>query len=58
MSAFRVILSPQSRIHLENIYLYIASEASATIARNYVDTIVGKCESLADFPHVGQNETI
>lgn len=51
--AFRVIYSREAQSHLIAIDRYIAREASPRIAHRFVDGLVARCDSLAEFPFRG-----
>ena len=47
---FRVIFSPEAEEQLADLYRYIASAASHSIAERYVNAIITYCETLETFP--------
>ena len=50
MKRFRVVLSPELLIQLEELRRYIAEDRSPQIANGYIDRIVAKCATLATAP--------
>ncbi len=50
---FRVVFTPESEDHLDELYRYIADAATPEIAAGYVDAIIAYCEGLSEFPHRG-----
>ncbi len=53
MRTYPVEFTPEFREQIENLYDYIAEEASPDIAERYTGAIVSYCESLCTFPHRG-----
>jgi len=53
LTRYRINYSPEAEAQLDALHDYIAIEASPEIAKNYLGSIMGKCESLADFPSRG-----
>ncbi len=53
MTDYRVVFAPEANKQLIALYDYIAEAASAAIAESYTDGVVDYCESLAQFPHRG-----
>jgi toxin ParE1/3/4 len=49
----RVVLSPRAEAQLDALSDYLAAEASPDIAARYIEAIVERCASLAQFPHRG-----
>ena len=50
---YEVALTPDAEDQLNEIEEFIAYEASPAIAARYVEAILGRCESLAEFPRRG-----
>ena len=50
---FRVVFTPESEGHLDELYRYIAEAATPEVAAGYVDAIIAYCEGLSEFPHRG-----
>ena len=50
---YRVTYEPEAREQLNQLYDYIATEASPGIAKGFTDAIVERCERLARFPSRG-----
>jgi toxin ParE1/3/4 len=50
---YAVVFAPEADDQLEELYLYIAAQASANTAARYTAAIVSYCESLSTFPHRG-----
>lgn len=50
---FRVVFTPESGDHLDELYRYIADAATPDVAAGYVDAIIAHCEGLSEFPHRG-----
>ncbi len=50
---FRVVFTPESEGHLDQLYRYIADAATPDVAAGYVDAIIAHCEGLSAFPHRG-----
>ena len=46
-------LSPRAKAQLGSLFLYIARNASSAIAARFVDAVLEKIDSLADFPDRG-----
>ena len=46
-------LSPRAKAQLDSLFLYIARNASSAIAARFVDAVLEKIDSLADFPDRG-----
>jgi plasmid stabilization system protein ParE len=51
--AYAVVFAPEADDQLEDLYLYIAAQASPNTAERYTAAIVSYCESLSTFPHRG-----
>jgi len=49
----RLVLAPEAREQLDDLYDYIAGEASPAAARQFTDAIVDRLDLLRDFPNVG-----
>jgi toxin ParE1/3/4 len=50
MSDYLVVFAPEAEEQLVELYLYIAEEASATVAQGYTEAIVDECLRLNHFP--------
>ena len=50
---FRVVFTPESEDHIDELYRYIADAATPTVAAGYVEALIAYCEGLAVFPHRG-----
>lgn len=50
---YQFALTPDAQDQLNEIEEFIAREASSAIATRYVEAILGRCESLVDFPRRG-----
>ena len=50
---FRVVFTPESEDHLDELYRYIAGAATPDIAAGYADAIIAYCEGLSEYPHRG-----
>ncbi|QTH22472.1 type II toxin-antitoxin system RelE/ParE family toxin [Rhizorhabdus wittichii] len=48
-----IIVTPEARGHLDDIYDYIAAAASPEIARRFTDGILHHIGKLTDFPNRG-----
>ncbi len=48
-----IVVSPEARAQLDNLYDYIAEAASAATAFRFTNAILDQLESLRDFPNVG-----
>jgi plasmid stabilization system protein ParE len=46
----RVVITPEALDQIASLYKYIAVAASPAIALDYIEAIVGYCESLSLFP--------
>ena len=53
MPSYTVVFAPEADDQLEELYLYIAAQASPAIAERYTSAIVETCESLSTFPGRG-----
>lgn len=53
MKRYRVILTRNAEVQLDEIETYITAEASRPIARRFVDGIIAKCDALEYFPSRG-----
>ncbi len=51
--AYTVVFAPEAEDQLEELYLYIANQASSTVAERYTGAVVSCCEGLSLFPHRG-----
>jgi plasmid stabilization system protein ParE len=51
--AYTVVFAPEAEDQLEELYLYIADQASSTVAERYTGAVVSCCEGLGLFPHRG-----
>jgi plasmid stabilization system protein ParE len=49
----QIVVSPEARAHLDDLYSYIAAAASPLTALRFIDAILDRCETLKDFPNVG-----
>ena len=47
---YRVIFAPEAEGQLDELYHYIAGQATASIAEQYVGRIIDYCEGLATYP--------
>lgn len=47
---YRVIFAPEAEGQLDELYRYIAGQATASIAEQYVDRVIDYCEGLATHP--------
>ena len=50
---YRVIFSPEARRHLDDLFDWIAREASLEVASRYIERIIGFCEGITNFPRRG-----
>jgi toxin ParE1/3/4 len=48
-----IVVSPEAEAQLDDLYDYIAEAASPTTASRFLGAIVGRLESLGEFPMVG-----
>jgi toxin ParE1/3/4 len=48
------VLSSQANFDLEEIFVYIAQRSNISIADQIIDSIVGSCQLLVDFPEMGR----
>lgn len=46
----RVVFAPEAEDQLDELYRYIARQATAEIAARYVDHVIDYCEGLAVYP--------
>jgi toxin ParE1/3/4 len=53
VASYTVEFSLKAARQLENLYGYIAAEASPLVAKRYTDSIVDYCEGMQTFPHRG-----
>ncbi len=51
--SYRVIFSPEAEEQLVVLYIYIAAKNSPSVAKIYIDAIVGYCEGMCNSPHRG-----
>jgi plasmid stabilization system protein ParE len=51
--AYRIVVTPEARDHLDAIYDYIAEVASADIALRFTDGIFDQLSPLSDYPRIG-----
>lgn len=51
--SYDVVFAPEAADQLDELYVYIAAQASPTTAERYTGAIVSYCESLSTFPHRG-----
>lgn len=51
--SYRIVLTPEAEAQLDELYEYIAREASLAIATRYIDAVVERIEGLTNFPHRG-----
>ena len=49
MQKYAVVFAPSAEEQLDQLYLYIESEAGGGRAESYIDRIVGRCRSLQTF---------
>jgi toxin ParE1/3/4 len=49
----RIVLSPEARAHLDDLYDYIADAASPATALRFTDALIDQLEVLRDFPNLG-----
>jgi toxin ParE1/3/4 len=49
----RLVVTPEAKAQLTNLYEYLAREASLEIATRYIDAIMVRIAGLTDFPHRG-----
>ncbi|MFL6856319.1 MAG: type II toxin-antitoxin system RelE/ParE family toxin [Allosphingosinicella sp.] len=49
----RLVVTPEAKAQLNNLYEYLAREASLEIATRYIDAIMARIAGLTDFPHRG-----
>lgn len=47
---YRVIFAPEAEGQLDELYRYIAGQATAPVAERYVDRVIDYCEGLATYP--------
>jgi toxin ParE1/3/4 len=52
-SAYPVILSPEARVDLLQLYEYIVDRAGEQVALNYIHRLEGFCQGLETFPERG-----
>ena len=55
MNTYTIVIAPEAREHLLDLYRYIAKAASPQIAADYTSRILAYCESLSTAPHRGQD---
>jgi toxin ParE1/3/4 len=51
--SYTVVFAPEADDQLEELYVYIAAQATPATAERYTSAIVATCESLGTFPHRG-----
>jgi toxin ParE1/3/4 len=51
--SYAIVLAPEARAQLDELYDYIAEAASPAIALRFTDAILGQLEELRDFPSLG-----
>jgi plasmid stabilization system protein ParE len=49
----RIVVSPEARAQLDDLYDYIAAAASPATALRFNNAILDQLDSLRDFPNVG-----
>lgn len=47
---YRVVFAPEAEDQLDELYRYIAGQATAEIADRYVGRVIDYCEGLAEYP--------
>jgi plasmid stabilization system protein ParE len=55
LNTYTVVIAPEAREHLLELYRYIAKATSPQIAADYTSRILAYCESLATAPYRGQD---
>jgi len=50
---YRIVLAPEAHGQLDELYDYIAAQASASTALRFIDAILDRLELLKDFPDAG-----
>lgn len=50
---YDVIFDVQAEAQLNNLFIYIARDATIAIAQRFTDAIIEQCEALSHFPHRG-----
>jgi toxin ParE1/3/4 len=49
----RLVVTPEAKAQLNNLYEYLAREASLEIATRYIDAVMVRIAGLTSFPHRG-----
>jgi plasmid stabilization system protein ParE len=50
---YSIVLTPEARDHLDDLYDYIATAASPDIAQRFVEGILDHIDKLTSYPHRG-----
>jgi|SRR5579859_91846 toxin ParE1/3/4 len=50
---YRIVVTPEARDQLGAIYDYIADAASDDIALRFIDGVIGRLDTLAEYPRIG-----
>ncbi len=50
---YRIVVTPEARDQLGAIYDYIADAASDDIALRFTDGVIGRLDTLAEYPRIG-----
>ncbi len=50
---YRIVYTSKARDHLNDLYFYLAAVADADVGQRYVDGIIDRIDTLADFPRRG-----
>ncbi|MBA2919316.1 type II toxin-antitoxin system RelE/ParE family toxin [Sphingomonas sp. MAH-20] len=50
---YEVVLDAEAEAQLEDLFMYIAQDASIEVAERFTDAIVEQCEALSHFPNRG-----
>jgi toxin ParE1/3/4 len=50
---YEVVFDAQAEAQLDDLFIYIARDASVEIAQRFTDAIVEQCGALSHFPHRG-----
>lgn len=50
MKSYAVVFAPEAKRQLADLYLYIATHGSPSVAARYANAVVAFCEGLATFP--------
>ncbi len=53
MTDFDAVFAPEAAEALDELFDWIAEQASDDVARRYVDALVSTCAELRQFPHRG-----